>query len=158
VTEPWRGVHVPADEGELLVFNGTHRRLKVTARQTEGHLTAFVSAYPDGVPHPLHIHHDAIESFFIIEGAARFYVDGVVVDAEQGAFPSVPRGAVHGFVPTAARTRALVMFTPAAMEGFWEEVERASSIGTLDEEYLQTLSRRHHVEPLGPRPEEMLGP
>jgi mannose-6-phosphate isomerase-like protein (cupin superfamily) len=55
-------------------------------------LTVFVSAYPDGVPHPLHIHHDAIESFFIIEGAARFYVGGVVVDAEQGAFVSVPRG------------------------------------------------------------------
>jgi hypothetical protein len=50
------------------------------------------------------------------------------------------------------------MFTPAAMEGFWEEVERASSNGTLDEEYLQTLSRRHHVELLGPLPEEMLGP
>jgi quercetin dioxygenase-like cupin family protein len=115
-------------------------------------LTVFVSAYPDGVPHPLHIHHDAIESFFIIEGAARFYVGGVVVDAEQGAFVSVPRGAVHGFVPTAAGTRALVMFTPAAMEGFWEEVERASSNGTLDEEYLQTLSQRHHVELLGPLP------
>src|SRR5437879_8130633 len=94
------------------MFNGTQRRLKVTSEQTEGNLTAFVSTYPDGVPHPLHVHHDAIESFFILDGAARFYVDGAVVDAEQGAFLSVPRGAVHGFVPIAERTRALIMFTP----------------------------------------------
>jgi quercetin dioxygenase-like cupin family protein len=157
VTEPGRGVYVAADEGDLLEFGGTQRRLKVTSEQTEGHLTAFVSTYPDGIPHPLHIHHDAIESFFILDGAARFYVDGAVVDAGKGAFLSVPRGAVHGFVPIAAGTRALIMFTPAAMEGFWEKIEGAATNGTLDEKFLQDLSEKHGFESVGPLPEDMLG-
>src|SRR5262249_9177613 len=100
----------------------------------------------------------AIESFFILDGGARFYVDGAVVDAEQGAFLSVPRGAVHGFLPTAEGTRALVMFTPAAMEGFWEALDRAAAADTLDEKFLQKLSQKHNRESIGPLPEEMLGP
>jgi mannose-6-phosphate isomerase-like protein (cupin superfamily) len=158
VTEPWRGVHVPADDGELLVFNGTHRRLKVTARQTEGHLTAFVSAYPDGVSHPLHIHHDAIESFFIIEGAARFYVDGVVVDAEQGAFLSVPAGPSMGSFPPLREPERWSCSHRRPWRGFGRRSKGPHLMGRLMREYLQTLSRRHHVELLGPRPEEMLGP
>jgi quercetin dioxygenase-like cupin family protein len=158
MTEPRRSVYVPPDEGELLVFNGTERPLKITSEQSEGHLTAFVSTYPDRIPIPLHIHHDAMESFFILDGAARFYVDGAVVDAAQGAFLSVPRGAVHGFVPTAEGTRALVMFTPAAMEGFWEALDRAAPNDTLDENFVQDLSQKHNRESIGPLPEEMLGP
>ena len=130
MTEPGRGVHVAADEGDLVVSSGAQRRVKVSSEQTEGHLIAAVGTYPSGVPYPLHIHHDTIESFFILEGSARFYVDGTVVEAQQGAFLSVPRGVVHGFVCTTAGTRAFVMLTP----GQWD------------------------VEFVGPLPDEMLDP
>ena len=154
MTGPLHAVHVRDGEGALLEFSGTSRWMKVTSAETEGHLTAFVSAYPDAVPHPLHIHHDSIESFYLLDGAARFYVDGDVIEARQGDFLSVPRGAVHGFVPTAPGTRALIMFTPAAMEGFWEEVAHATSDGSISQEFFEELSQRHHIESIGPLPAE----
>ena len=98
MTEPLRALFVAPGEGDRLVFNGTERRMKATAKDTQGHLTAFESSYPVGVPHPLHIHHDAIESFYVLEGTCRFYVGGEVVTATQGAFVSIPRGVTHGFV------------------------------------------------------------
>ena len=158
MTDSVRGGIVPADEGQLMVFDGAERRMKVTSEQTEGHLTAFVSSYPVGVPHHLHVHHNAIESFFILNGAARFYIDGAIEEAEAGTFLSVPRGVVHGFVPIVEGTRALIMFTPSAMEGFWAELERATAAGTLDADYLQRLAREHGAEGVGQLPDEMLRP
>lgn len=130
MTESARAVHVAADEGELFVAKGAQRRVKITAGQTEGHLIAAVGTYPAGVPYDLHIHHNTIESFFILEGSARFYVDGAIVEVEKGAFLSVPQGVVHGFVCTTANTRAFVTATP----GQWD------------------------VEAVGPLPAEMLDP
>ena len=46
--------------------------------------------------------------------------------------------------------RALVMFSPAAMEGYWEEVAAATADGTLDGAKLERLARQHHLEMVGP--------
>jgi quercetin dioxygenase-like cupin family protein len=126
--------------------------MKATAKDTQGHLTAFESSYPVGVSHPLHIHHDAIESFYILEGTCRFYVGGEVVTATQGAFVSIPRGVTHGFMPVGGGGRALVTFTPAAMEGLWEESGAALEAGTLDPTKHELLRRTHHVQSIGPFP------
>ncbi|MGH2727833.1 MAG: cupin domain-containing protein, partial [Actinomycetota bacterium] len=138
------------------VFNGTERRMKVTSVDTDGHLPAFVSTYPVGVPHPLHIHHDAIESFYILDGAARFHVDGESREAERGSFLSVPCGVAHGFVALVEGTRALVLFTPSAMEGFWEELAGAAEAGALDGVDVAGLYQRHSLEPVGPLPDSSL--
>jgi quercetin dioxygenase-like cupin family protein len=157
MTEPLRALFVAPGEGNRLVFNGTERRMKATAKDTQGHLTAFESSYPVGVPHPLHIHHDAIESFYVLEGTCRFYVDGEVITATQGAFVSIPRGVTHGFMPVGGGARALVMFTPAAMEGFWDEIASAVEAGTLDQAKLDLLRRTYHMQSIGLFPPELTG-
>ena len=154
MTGPLPAVHVRDGQGDLFEFNGTSRRMKVSGSETEGHLTAFVSTYPDDVPHPLHVHHDSIETFFLLDGAARFFVGDDVIEAQKGDFVSVPRGAVHGFVPTAPGTSALVLFTPAAMEGFWEEIAQATSDGSIDGQFVADLSARYNLESIGPLPSD----
>ena len=108
------------------------------------------------MPHPLHIHHDAIESFYVLEGTCRFYVGGEVITANQGSFVSIPRGVTHGFMPVGGGARALVMFTPAAMEGFWEEIGAAVEAGSLDQAKLELLRRTHHMQSIGPFPPELM--
>jgi quercetin dioxygenase-like cupin family protein len=158
MTVPSRGLFVAPGEGARFLFNGTERQMKATAKDTQGHLTAFESSYPAGVPHPLHIHHDAIESFYMLEGTCRILVGDEVVTATQGAFVSVPRGVTHGFVPIGGAARALVMFTPAAMEGFWEELHFAAESGSLDQAKLETLRQTYHLESIGPFPQELMDP
>lgn len=81
-----------------------------------GLLTVYESSYPEGVPHPLRIHHDAAESFYLLEGCCRFQVGDAIIDADAGAFVSIP-GVTHGLVPVGGRARTLVIFSPVAMEG-----------------------------------------
>ena len=98
------------------------------------------------------MHHDARESFYILAGSCRFRVGDDVVDAGPGSFVSIPAGATHGFVPRGGSARALVTFTPAAMEGYWEAVAEAEEAGTLDQARMDELARRHHLEIVGPWP------
>jgi quercetin dioxygenase-like cupin family protein len=157
MTGPRRGHFVDAGEGERLTYEGTDRRIKLSGATSEGHLTVYESAYAAGVAHPLHIHHDASESFFLLEGTCRFHVGDEVIVAGPGSFLSVPRGATHGLVPVGGPARALVMFAPAAMEGFWEEIAEAAAAGTLDDARLERLQHAHRVEIVGPWPEDGYG-
>ncbi len=154
MTGRMRGHYVAAGKGDRLTFQGTDRRMKLTGAESEGHLSVYESSYADGVPHPLHIHHDAIESFYLLEGTCRFRVGDEVITAGAGSFVSVPRGATHGLVPVGGRARALVMFAPAAMEGYWEEIAAATEAGSLDQAKLDQLQRDHHLEIVGPLPED----
>ena len=145
--------HVAAGQGDRLTFQGTDRRMKLASADSEGHLTVYESTYPGGVGHPLHIHHDASESFFMLEGTCRFRAGDEVLTATAGSFVSIPRGVTHGLLPVGGQARALVMFAPAAMEGYWEEVAAATEAGTLDEARLTQLQRDHHLEIVGPWPD-----
>jgi hypothetical protein len=51
MTVPSRAILVAPGEGARYLFNGTERRMKAISTETEGHLTAFESSYPRGVPH-----------------------------------------------------------------------------------------------------------
>jgi quercetin dioxygenase-like cupin family protein len=153
VTGARRAHFVDAGEGERLTYEGTDRRIKLSGQDSEGQLTVYESEYAADVPHPMHIHHDASESFYLLEGMCRFRVGDEVIVAGPGSFLSVPRGAAHGLVPVGGPARALVMFAPAAMEGFWEEIAAAAESGTLDEARLAHLQHTHHVEIVGPWPE-----
>jgi quercetin dioxygenase-like cupin family protein len=150
MTGPPRAHHVAAGEGERLIFNGTERRLKLSGAGSAGQLTVYESFYPAGTPHPLHIHHDAIESFYILDGECKFRVGDDIITANKGSFLSVPRGATHGLMPIGGPARAPVFFVPAAMEGYWEEVAAATVAGTLDEARLDELNRQHNLEMVGP--------
>jgi quercetin dioxygenase-like cupin family protein len=125
----------------------------MTGAESTGQLTVYESSYPERTAHPLHIHHDAIESFYILEGTCRFRVGDDFITASQGSFLFIPRGATHGFVTIGGPARALVFFTPSAMAGYWEEVAAAVDAGALDQTRLDELARQHHLEIVGPWPD-----
>ena len=102
----------------------------------------------------MHIHHDPVESFFVLDGTCRFRVGDELMTVGPGSFVSVPRGATHGVVAVGGPARALVMFSPAAMEGYWEEVAAATADGTLGQATLERLARQHHLELVGPSVDE----
>jgi quercetin dioxygenase-like cupin family protein len=147
-----RAHHVAPGEGDRLTFNGTERRMKLTGADPAGQLTVYESFYPERMGHPLHIHHDAIESFYMLEGSCKFLVGADTFTASEGSFLSIPCGATHGLMPIGGPARALVFFTPAAMEGYWEEIAAATAAGRLDQERLGELGRQHHLEIVGPWP------
>lgn len=102
---------------------------------------------PDFGP-PMHIHHDAAEAFFVLEGTHLMHLEDRSEACPPGTFVYVPRGVAHG--------KKLNLFTPAAMKGFFEELATAEAAGVVSPEDLEAISGRHDMEVVGPVPETYL--
>lgn len=102
--------------GELMTF-------LVTGEETNGaFFMADLSVAPGGGTPP-HIHHREDESFRLLEGTLTVQVGGDTITTSPGDFVYLPRGIAHSFrnageVPA----KALVLTTPAGLEGFFTEV------------------------------------
>ncbi len=69
--------HVPPGEGEALWVFGELQTYKLAGEDTGGAFTAFeVTAAPHSAPPP-HIHHQADETFYVLEGTPRSLLAGL---------------------------------------------------------------------------------
>jgi mannose-6-phosphate isomerase-like protein (cupin superfamily) len=111
-------------------------------------------AEPGGGP-PLHIHHDAAESFYVIAGAYRMHIEGEDFECPAGSFIHVPKGLRHTFQPIIGGSRKLNLYTPAGMVGYFDELAEGIRAGMGDAE-LDAIAERYAMEVVGPVPEGYL--
>jgi quercetin dioxygenase-like cupin family protein len=115
--------HVPAGTGtaywgprELMTF-------LITSEESGG--TIFMSEIavaPGGGTTP-YIHHHEDEAFRVLEGTLTIQVGGDTITASDGDFAFLPRGIAHSFKNVGdCGAKALVLITPAGLEGFFKEV------------------------------------
>lgn len=115
--------HVPAGTGAAYWGPGELMTFLITGKETGGaYFMADVSVAPGGGAPP-HIHHREDESFHLLEGALTVQVGDDTITASPGDFVFLPRGIAHSFRNAGEVTaRALVLATPAGLEGFFSEV------------------------------------
>jgi mannose-6-phosphate isomerase-like protein (cupin superfamily) len=104
---------------------------------------------------PLHVHRDAAESFYVLEGTYRMHVDGRDFVCPAGSFVYVPVGMAHTFSSMTAGSRKLNLYTPAAMVGYFDELATALGAGA-DEAVLTAIADRYQMDVVGPIPEGYL--
>jgi quercetin dioxygenase-like cupin family protein len=90
---------------------------KVTGEQTQGRLFQMHVTDGRGAAPPLHIHHDADETFYVISGELTIFVGDERIDAKAGDFVLGPRGVPHAFAVTSEHAEILVTTGPAGREG-----------------------------------------
>jgi quercetin dioxygenase-like cupin family protein len=95
---------------------------KVTGEETDGRLFQAVLSYPRGAAPPVHIHHDADETFYVLEGEVTIFVGDERFECTAGDFVLGPRGISHAFLVKSERAEMLVTFSPAGIDGFFAEV------------------------------------
>jgi mannose-6-phosphate isomerase-like protein (cupin superfamily) len=134
-------------------------RAKVAARQTDGRLAQVHIVEPRGAAPPLHLHHDADETFYVIDGEVSIFLGDDRIEAGPGAFLFVPKGAVHTWLVRSAQAEALVTLAPAGLEGFFAEVGAAvvpgepnSSKRQIDLQEVNRSAEAYGVEFVGPPP------
>lgn len=94
-----------------------------TGEETNGaFFMAEISVIPGGGTPP-HIHSREDEAFHVLEGTLTIRVGGNTIVASHGDFAFLPRGVAHSFKNTGhGPAKALVLTTPAGLEGFFSEV------------------------------------
>ena len=77
---------------------------------------------------PPHVHHNADETFYILEGTFEFSLAGQAFTAHAGSFVYLPKGVVHTHRAGGGRpARALVTQVPAGVEHFIREAGKPAT-------------------------------
>jgi Cupin domain len=127
--------------------------VKAAHDQTSGAFSLLEADEPPGFGPPVHIHRDAAEAFYVLEGEYIIFLDGREVPCPAGSFVFIPAGMPHGFRVGTKPSRKLNFYAPAAMVGYFDEVGEATMAGPVGDEALSQIALRHSMEVLGPVPE-----
>jgi quercetin dioxygenase-like cupin family protein len=117
IVPPGEGVAQPFMPGEVFTW-------KTTGAATGGAMDFGELALEPGVRVPEHVHRGNDEAYYILDGTYRFKVGDDVADASAGTFIFIPRGTPHAWANIGANPgRVAVIFTPAGMAGYFEELQ-----------------------------------
>jgi quercetin dioxygenase-like cupin family protein len=105
-----------------------------TGETTGGDYSLFHVFIPAGPPGPLpHIHRDADEFFFVIEGRVEILIEDAWHPLGPGQFLHVPRGTLHTFQnETADAARMLSGFVPSGFERFFRDFGHSARLEDVE--------------------------
>ena len=150
---PDRPVVLMPGEGQAIPLGNFAMSVKATTDDTGGAFSLLEAAEPPGFGPPLHIHTNAAEAFYVLEGLYRIFIEGDAYDCPAGSFIFIPSGRPHGFRVGDAPSRKLNLYVPAAMTGYFHELSALIAVGDPDPTEVDTIGRRYGMEVLGPVPE-----
>lgn len=129
---------------------------KASGESTGGLVSVLEATEPAGFGPPMHIHHDAAEAFYVLEGEYVMFLADREAVCPAGTFIFIPAGVPHGFRVGAVASKKLNFFFPAAMTGYFDQLSAAVARGEADEAVLDEIARAHNMEIVGPVPETYL--
>jgi mannose-6-phosphate isomerase-like protein (cupin superfamily) len=98
-------------------FPGEKVAIRVDSREIGGHFGIGEAIIDPMVGPPMHIHRDADEVLYVLEGTVDFECDGKRFRTGPGGLLVIPRGTPHTFRNFgAAPARLLGIFTPGGLE------------------------------------------
>ncbi|MEO7260883.1 MAG: cupin domain-containing protein [Jatrophihabitantaceae bacterium] len=122
-----------AGEGERRWFcgGGTHT-WKATNGDTAGAYLMFEDELDEGkvTPLHLHLHLDADETFYMLDGEILLHIDGQ--DQQRllaGGIAIIPRGIPHAFLVLSSQARMLCLQTPGSGEAFYRQASEPAIPG-----------------------------
>ena len=140
-------------EGRAIDMGGFKMSVKATGEVTGGAFSLLEADEPAGFGPPLHIHHDAAEAFYVLEGEYIIFLAHREFPCPAGSFIFIPAGMPHGFRVGTVASRKLNIYTPAAMIGYFDDLAAALKEGDVEAGTLSDIARRYSMEVLGPVPE-----
>lgn len=144
---------LPPGEGRAIDLGNFAMTLKADEESTGGGLSLLEASEPAEFGPPMHIHHNAAEAFYVLEGVYIVFIGTDHYECPAGSFILIPAGIEHGFRVSGVASRKLNMYTPAAMVGYFDELAAAIRSGDMAEEKLTEIALTYGMEVTGPVPE-----
>lgn len=103
-----------------------------TGEQTNHSFSLMYIEVKKGNEPPAHTHHREDESYYILEGAIRFWIGKEVIDAKAGDFIYLPKGIPHKFELLSDTVKELMWMSPSGLEKwFWDNSIPAPNMQAL---------------------------
>lgn len=137
-------------DGAMEWLGVTYRTILRT-EQTGGAMSIVDSLVPVGSGPPRHVHECEDETFVMIAGTCKIWIEGEEILAGPGESIFIPRGKEHSFkVVGDEPSRHLVILTPGGFEGFFAEMAANQFQIPVDMAAIEGSARRHNLTFTGP--------
>jgi quercetin dioxygenase-like cupin family protein len=127
--------------------------VKATSDDTGTAFSLLEATEPAGFGPPMHIHRDAAEAFYVLEGEYIVFLEEREYVCPTGSFIYIPAGLRHGFRVGNVPSRKLNLYSPAAMVGYFDELRALLAAPEPDATHLDEMARRYGMEVVGDVPE-----
>ena len=141
---------VAPGDGRLIDLREFEMRVKADARSTQGVVSVLEAAEPPGFGPPIHVHDDAAEAFYVLEGEYVMNLDGEEHSCPAGSFIFIPQGIPHGFRVGTVPSRKLNFYFPAAMTVYFDDLAAALARSDVTDEELAEIAEAHRMHIVGP--------
>jgi quercetin dioxygenase-like cupin family protein len=136
--------------GQIEWLGVTYKTI-LSPEDSGGAMSIVDSTSPVNSGPPRHVHHAEDETFVILTGAVRLWLEGKerVLNAGESAF--IPRGNEHTFKAIGNEPcRHLVILTPGGFEGFFADMAAGQFAIPQDMPAIVESGERHHMTFTGP--------
>lgn len=146
-----------AGEGDRQSFAGGGLHLwKLLAEDTDGAFFLFEDTMVKDKTTPLHLHPEAHEMTYVIEGEIELQADGIRSRVRSGGMSFVPKGVAHAFVVVSTEARLIGLQSPGAVgQAFYRGASEPAVDDTAD---VLDLARLQASAVANPRGITILGP
>jgi quercetin dioxygenase-like cupin family protein len=111
-------------------FGGGLHTWKLLAEDTDGAFFLFEDTMVKDKTTPLHLHPEAHEVTYVVDGEIEVQADGHRSRVRTGGLSFVPKGVAHAFIVVSAEARLISLQSPGAVgQGFY----RGASVAAVDD-------------------------
>lgn len=136
---------------ETIEWLGVQYKTILSPSQSGGTLSIVDSLSPVGSGPPRHVHEKEDETFVILSGTCKIWIDGEETLAGPGQSVFIPRGTNHTFkVVGTEPSRHLVILTPGGFEEFFVEMAAGNFQIPADMPAIEEAAKRHNLVFTGP--------
>ena len=148
------------DTGPTFLGPGDVYTFLATEAETDGAYFMLEGMVPPDAGPPPHIHHNQVETFYILEGEMEIMVGDQIHETKAGDFVHISKGTPHRFLNRSRSTTKMIFtFVPAGdieeffRESFKETTDRHPPLEPLTDAFIQRMvesAARHDIEILPP--------
>jgi quercetin dioxygenase-like cupin family protein len=144
---------IPPGGGRNYDWTRDHTFVKVAASDTGGAYALMEDNLKREFALGLHLHRQHAETFYILDGVVRFYIDGDWIAAQSGACVHIPPGVPHALaLPAGGTAGCLMIFQPAGFDQFLAELAGLNEAQMADEKLIDALNDKYDIINLGDVP------
>lgn len=130
---------------------GTRYRTTLAPEDSGGSISIVDSLSPVESGPPRHVHHKEDETFVVITGKCKLWIEGLETIAGPGESVFIPRGTEHTFKIIGDKPcRHLIILTPGGFEGFFEDMAKGAFRIPEDMPAIERSARRFNMTFTGP--------
>ena len=145
-----------AGEGDKRSFlGGGLHTWKLMAEDTDGAFFLFEDLLSNGKTTPLHLHPEADETVYVLEGEIVVNIDGTESRVGAGGITFTPKGVPHAFIVVSEKARLLSMQTPGIGQAFYRGASEPARSDQSDQVDIARIQASAHQNPRGI---QLLGP